>query len=201
MKTLLLGAAALLLASVQGASAQEDNAFVGFKAGAAYDYRATEVKRSVPGLPASIDERQGGSGYRAHLGYDISLSDRLILGAEAGVGGGGKAVTVKSAAGDYSVKPGLAYDVSARLGVMPAAHVLLYGRAGYQWVKTTETVKYAAPGMAAVNKEEREGGAMYGFGVEYAATENLILRAEFDQTRFGQGLKAAQVQLGGAFRF
>ncbi len=206
MRTFFLGAAITLVIGAQGAAAQEANAFAGLKAGAGFDYRAIQVKRMVAGLPSKIDERQGGAGYRAHLGYDLALSDRLLIGVEGGVGGGGKTLATTSAAGRYRLKPGLSYDISARLGVQPTADVLLYGRAGYQWLKTTEWVDFANPGTAAlaipsVKRKETQSGVLYGFGAEYAASSSLSLRAEIDQASFGHGVKAAQVQLGGALRF
>lgn len=201
MRTFVLGATIALMAGVHGAAAQSDNAFVGFKIGAAFDYRAIEAKRSIAGLPARIDERQAGAGYRAYLGYDFALGDRLVLGTEAGLGGGGKTLVARGPAGEYSLEPGLSYDASARLGFMPTNNVLLYGRAGYQWLKTDEKVSLVSAGQKALRRKETEGGVMYGFGGEFAATENLLLRAEYDQTNFGHGRKAAQIQLGGAFRF
>lgn len=201
MKTLFIGAAIALLLGVQGAAAQEDNAFAGFKVGAGFDFRAVQVKRAVVGLPGKIDERQGGAGYRAHAGYDVALSDRLLIGVEGGVGGGGKALSTSTSAGEYRLKPGLSYDASARVGVMPSANVLLYGRAGYQWLKTAEKVNFVVGDLAPLKHKETQSGFLYGFGAEYAATRALSLRAEIDQASFGHGVKAAQVQLGGALRF
>lgn len=206
MKSFFLGAAVTLLVGVQGAAAQDANAFAGLKAGAGFDYRAIQVKRMVADLPSKIDKRQGGAGYRAHLGYDLPLSDLLLIGVEGGVGGGGKALATTSAAGGYRLKPGLSYDVSARLGFQPTADVLLYGRAGYQWLKTSERVDFTNPGTAAlgipsVKHKETQSGVLYGFGAEFAATTSVSFRAEIDQASFGHGVKAAQVQLGGAVRF
>ncbi|WP_324113217.1 outer membrane beta-barrel protein [Caulobacter sp.] len=201
MKTLFLGAVIALLLGVQGAAAQDDKALTGFKVGAGFDFRAIQAKRSVSGWPSRVDERQGGAGYRAHVGYDVALGDGLLLGVEGGVGGGGKTLATRTAAGEYSLKPGFSYDASARVGIMPSTSVLLYGRAGYQWLKTTEKISFAGGGLAPLKHKETQSGILYGFGAEYAATNALSLRAEIDQASFGHGVKAAQVQLGGALRF
>lgn len=202
MKFLILAPAALLLAAAGPASAQEaKDAFSGFKAGAAVDYRRHEAKYAVPGLPERIDKQQGGLGYRVHAGYDAVLGGSFLVGAEAGLGGGGKALKQDRVAGDYRLKPGLTYDVSGRAGVLVGDSVLVYGRGGYQWLRTRETVRLAAPGAAPRKDKDTERGFMYGFGAEFAVSPQMAIRAEFDQTRFGDGLKGAQVQLGGVLRF
>lgn len=202
MKILFLGAAIALLGGATAASAQDASAaFDGFKLGGSLDYRRNEAKHAVAGLANGVDKQEGGPGFRVHAGYDAMLGDRWLVGVEAGVGGGGKALQRKSTDGDYRLKPGLSYDASARLGILVGDSVLLYGRGGYQRLKTEETVTFTGAGLAKVARKKTEGGAMYGFGAEFAATQNFTLRAEFDQTNFGHGLKQAQVQLGGSLRF
>jgi outer membrane autotransporter protein len=202
MKTLFLGAAIALLAGATGVSAQETgDAFGGFKIGGGLDYRRNEARRPVTGLANRIDKQEGGTGFRVHAGYDAPLGDRWLVGVEGAVGGGGKTLQSKASDGEYRLKPGLSYDASARLGVKASDTVLLYGRAGYQWLKTSETVSFTAPALARVSHKKTEGGVMYGFGAEFAVAEGFTVRTEFDQTDFGHGLKQAQVQLGGAVRF
>lgn len=202
MKFLILAPVALLLAFAGPASAQDaEDAFSGFKVGGAVDYRRNEAKYAVPGLPDRLSKQEGGVGYRVHAGYDALLGGNFLIGAEAGVGGGGKTLQRSSAAGEYRLKPGLSYDASARAGVLVTDTVLLYGRAGYQWLRTRENVRFTAAGVPARKDKDTARGLMYGFGAEFAVSPQAALRAEFDQTRFGHGLKAAQVQLGGVVRF
>jgi outer membrane autotransporter protein len=202
MKNLFLGAAVALLAGATAASAQDASpAFTGFKLGGSLDFRRNEAKHAVTGLASGIDKQEGGPGFRVHAGYDTTLSDRWLIGVEGGVGGGGKALQRKYADGDYKLKPGLSYDASARLGVLAGDGVLLYGRGGYQRLRTEETVSFTGAGLAKVARKKTQGGVMYGVGAEFAVAENFTLRAEVDQTSFGHGLKQAQVQLGGSMRF
>lgn len=201
MRVSFIGATILILAGAAGAPAHAaDNAVDGFKVGGSLDYRRNEAKYPVTALGGVVDKQEGGPGFRIHAGYDIAVGDHVLIGAEGGLGGGGKTLEQRTAGGDYRLKPGLSYDASVRLGLLASSHLLIYGRAGYHWLKTEEGVKPTV-GPALRDRKKTEGGVMYGFGAEYAVTESMLIRAEFDQTNFGHGLKAAQVQLGGAVRF
>ena len=62
-----------------------------------------------------------------------------MIGVEAGIGGGAKAVRQIGTRGQYLVDPGLTYDVTARAGFVVAPGALIYGRAGYRWLQTDRT--------------------------------------------------------------
>ena len=201
-RLVLISMTAALMATAGGAAAQQgESVFDGFSVGATVDYRRNESRTTPTGLDDRLDRRAGGVGYRVYGGYDHTVTDQWLVGAEVGVGGGGKPIEATATGGDYRLDPSLTYDVSARAGFLATPTVLLYGRAGYQWLKTEERVRYSTTSRPTVNRDETQGGVLYGFGAEWAVSDEIAVRAEFDQTDFGDGLKAAQVQLGATFRF
>jgi hypothetical protein len=153
------------------------------------------VKRAAPTLSERID-RAGGVGYRAFAGYDKTIG---LVGVEAGIGNGGKDARHAVTRGTYRLDPGWAWDASARFGLLPAANLLLYGRAGYGWTRANEQVAFGAAGRTPFRRKTTEGGFMYGFGAEIAVAKSFAIRTEFDQT--GKSFKAARLQLGGVVHF
>jgi outer membrane immunogenic protein len=132
-----------------------------------------------------------GFGARAHVGYDAVLGDVVLVGVEAGIGTGGRTVTQPSLAGGrYSVNPGLTYDVTARLGVAPG---------GYRWLRTEQSIAGQTTGN--FRRDVTERGFTYGGGVEYALTDSISLRAEYDRTRFSRDLRQSKVAVGATIRF
>ncbi|NJS13312.1 MAG: porin family protein [Sphingopyxis sp.] len=152
-------------------------------------------------LPTSTAENtRRGFGGRVHAGYDIVLGDVALFGVEAGVGTGGRTVVQPSlAGGSFSVNPGLTYDVTARAGLALGGRVALYGRGGYRWLRTEQSIS----GQAANNSQRTatERGFTYGGGIEFALTDNIALRGEYNQTRFSSDLRQSKVSVGATIRF
>lgn len=142
-----------------------------------------------------------GFGVRGHVGYDAVLGDVVLLGAELGVGKSGKTVTQASlvAPGRYRVDPGLTYDASARIGIVPTNGIALYGRAGYRWLKTEVSVTGQPTGN--FSRKQTEKGLTYGGGVEFAASQNFSIRAEYGRTKFSDTLRQSKISLGASIRF
>ena len=86
--------------------------------------------------------------------------------------------------------------MSGRVGVTPSRNILLYGRAGYNWMQTQEELVNASSGQNSFYRKRTRGGFLWGVGAEFAVTDNFAVRTEFNQTNFGDGLKAARLQLG-----
>lgn len=142
-----------------------------------------------------------GYGGRAHIGYDAVLGNVILAGAEIGVGIGGKTVDQASlaAGGRYKIDPGLSYDATARLGISPTNGIAIYGRAGYRWLKTEQSVSGQATGNFA--RDVTEKGFTYGGGIEFAATDNFSLRAEYNRTKYSDDLRQSKISLGASLRF
>ncbi|WP_204319679.1 outer membrane protein, partial [Klebsiella aerogenes] len=58
------------------------------------------------------------------------------------------------------------WDVSGRAGVLPAPNVLLYGRAGYSWLRVRETTDFRAANLKDIDSSVTEKGFLWGGGVE-----------------------------------
>lgn len=199
MKKLLAALSPILLLAPAAAHAQDGDkaALAGFHLGIDGFRDSLEAKQPT----STRDASRNGFGGRLNAGYDAVLGDIVLVGAEIGVGIGGKTVDQPSlvAGGRFKVDPGLSYDATARLGIAPGGRFALYGRAGYRWLKTEQSVTGQATGN--FNRKETERGFTYGGGVEFAATESLSLRAEFNRTKFSDNLRQNRISLGAAIRF
>ncbi|WP_137863146.1 MULTISPECIES: porin family protein [unclassified Sphingomonas] len=173
-----------------------DATFGGVKVGVSVDYRWHEGDYSLPRIASRIDQSKGGIGYRGHVGYDAQIGDMLVIGAEAGIGKGGKTLTAASPTGDYALKPGWTWDVSGRAGVLPAPNVLLYGRAGYSWLRVRETTDFRAANLKDIDSSVTEKGFLWGGGVEAGVMPGVYARAEYNRANYRDGLKTSKVQLG-----
>jgi outer membrane immunogenic protein len=151
--------------------------------------------------PTSVTRaRRNGLGGRINAGYDAVLGDVVLLGAEIGIGTGGRTVDQASLAGGrYRVDPGLTYDVTARAGIAPGGGFALYGRAGYRWLRTTQSITGQTAGN--FSRKVTEKGFTFGGGVEYALSESLSLRAEYNRTKFSNDLRQNKISVGASIRF
>jgi len=213
MKVSVVAACAVLALSATDAYAQSANGsagdasadgvspFDGFKIGGTVDYRRHEGKFDAPTTKQRVDKQEGGFGYRGFVGVDKVIANFVVAGAEAGIGNGGRDLKATGAAGRYSLDPQWSWDVSGRLGVTPSSGVMVYGRAGYAWMRTHEKLVDVAVDQSVLDRRRTRDGVLWGVGAEFAVTHHAALRTEFNQTNFSHGLKAARVQIGGALRF
>jgi opacity protein-like surface antigen len=176
---------------------EPENNFGGFKVGANLSWDRLSVDRDVTGVTPRIDAGKGGIGARGFIGYDVALGP-VVLGAEAGIGIGGRTARQDVTKGSYGVDPGLNWDLSARAGVAVDPSVLLYGRVGYRWQRTATSL---VQGTATTRRTTTEDGLSFGGGAEFAVTEGVAVRAEYMRTNFGEGLKGNQFRLGAVLRF
>lgn len=171
-------------------------AFGGVKVAASIDYRWLDGDYSLPLLDSRIDQKKGGVGFRGSLGYDAQLGDMIVVGAEAGLGRGGKTLETSNLAGTYSLRPGWNWDVSARAGILPAPNVLLYGRAGYSWLRVRETTDFRATNLTDLRHDGTEKGFLWGAGVETRLASGMFARGEYNRANYGSGLTSSKIQLG-----
>jgi outer membrane immunogenic protein len=202
MKTLSLFCAAAMLALPVAAQAQDadESPFSGAHVGVEVTRDGNKVRQD--GSPATVNSAErNGYGFRGHLGYDLSLGNVVVVGVEAGIGKGGRTVSKPSLlpGGTYKVDPGLTYDATARLGFTPTSNVMIYGRGGYRWLKTDQSIAGQATGNR--NFKLTEKGFTYGGGLEVAVTNGLSLRAEFDRTEYSKNFKQNKISVGASIRF
>lgn len=197
---LLIGAI-VVMPSAATAQSREEVTLTGVKVGATIDYRWHDGDFQVRRIATKVDEKEGGIGYRAHVGYDAQVGKALLIGAEAGIGRGGKALAGSSTTGDYSLKPRWTWDVSGRVGVLPAPNVLLYGRAGYSWLRVRETTDFRATNLKDLKSSSTEKGFLWGAGIEAGVTQGVSARAEYVRVNYRDGLTASKIQMGMSLGF
>ena len=198
MKTIFAGMMTAALLTPVAAQAQETE-----RSPLAGPHIGVEVVRdsleaNQPTSTRDVDRR--GFGGRVNVGYDAVVGNIALIGAEIGIGKGGRTVDQASLAGGrYRVDPGFTYDATARLGIAPGGGFALYGRAGYRWLRTQQSVTGQALGN--FSRKVTEKGFTYGAGAEYAVSSTVSLRAEFNHTNFSRDLRQNKISLGAAIRF
>jgi outer membrane autotransporter protein len=199
MKNLLWGSIALIMVSCGNAHAEpEEQTFTGARIGVDISRIRSSLRGDAGGVGADSTIAKNGVGYRGYIGYDVQLGNAFVVGAEAGIGGGGKTVPQLGSAGKFTVKPGLTYDISARAGFIPVKGLLLYARTGYRWLRTKEATTL---GGAALTTKQTERAWTYGLGAELQVSPAMSLRAEYNRTPYSANYKTNAFSIGGAFRF
>lgn len=195
MKKLALGAAILAALPV---TAQAQDA-TGLFAGPYVGVQGGWSKRSIdePGIDAS----RSGLDYGAYFGFDSPLGTSLVVGGEAEIGVGGKALRETSAAGTLRIDPKWNWGISGRAGFLASESMLFYGRVGYgrEQVRTTFT-DAVAPANSFTDKGWSDG-VFYGGGIEYALNPSTSVRAEYRYKDFDGSYNPQQFLLGASFRF
>jgi outer membrane immunogenic protein len=198
MKTILAGmmAAVLFIPAAVQAEDGERSPLAGAHIGV--DVVRDSLKANQP--TSSSDADRQGFGGRVNVGYDAVIGNIALIGAEIGIGKAGRTVDQASLAGGrYIVDPGLTYDATARLGIAPGGQFALYGRAGYRWLRTEQSVTGQTLGN--FSRKVTEKGFTYGGGAEFAVSENFSLRAEFNRTNLSPDLRENAISMGAAIRF
>lgn len=171
----------------------EKRAFDGVQVGVSVDRHTLDGDYKVANFDTKRNESKAGIGFRGHVGYDLRLGDSFVIGAEGGLGRGGRSLTMKGDVADYSLKPGWSYDVSGRVGVLPASNIMLYGRAGYSWLRVVEKTDFRDVKRLNIESSGTKKSLLLGAGVEAAVTSGVTARAEYNQTNFGEGLKSSKI--------
>lgn len=197
----LLAGILALLPGAALAQSRDDVTFGGVKIGGSVDYRWHDGDYALPRIVSRVDENKGGIGFRGHAGFDAQIGEMLLIGAEGGIGRGGGELTAASPTGDYTLKPRWTWDVSARAGILPAPSVLVYGRAGYSWLRVRETTDFRAANLADLKTSGTEKGLLWGAGLETALMPGVFARAEYNRANYRDGLTASKAQLGISFGF
>lgn len=198
MKTVLITIVAAFLLVPQSVFAQEsENRLQGPHIGIEVTRDANEASQPT----STRDADRKGFGGRVHLGYDAVFGNVILAGVEIGAGIGGKTIDQASLVnpGRFKIDPGFSYDATARVGVSPVDGLAIYGRGGYRWLKTEQSVTGQTAGN--FSREETEKGFTYGGGIEYAATDAFSLRAEFNRTKYSDDLRQNKVSVGASLRF
>ena len=126
---------------------------------------------------------EDGFAYGVTAGYDLTLAPRITGGVEVSLG--------DTTVGDSGVEISRDLAASLRLGFVATPRVLAFGKVGYA------TTRIETLGVGAAFE-----GVRFGGGLEFAATPNTYISAEYQRTEYEQnigGRDAAMVGVG--FRF
>ena len=126
---------------------------------------------------------EDGFAYGVTAGYDLALAPRITGGVEVSLG--------DTTVGDSGVEISRDLAASLRLGFVATPRVLAFGKVGYA------TTRIETLGVGAAFE-----GVRFGGGMEFAATPNTYISAEYQRTEYEQnigGRDAAMVGVG--FRF
>lgn len=160
-----------------------------------------ETLETAGGLTRTyVAERSGdfdGAVYGAHIGYNLQFGN-IVLGLEAGINGTDIDSCGGSCGGAIEVNTKLdSYNTAvARLGYAEGSW-LLYGFGGVAWAKADMAAEDNFPRLdlgPLVPAQEfniHGGAANYvgwtaGFGVEYALSDRLSVRAEYSHVDLGE---------------
>lgn len=156
------------------------------------------TKDVLPG-PGDRHSHKSGVAVRGSAGYDVPLGNSAIVGAEVGIGTGGRDIDTVRGTSRFTVDPGLTLDAAARVGVKPSSGLLLYGKAGWAMQRVRATL--AQPVGTAITGRDTEHGFLWGGGAQFALSQNVSLKAEYDRVRFNDYYARSRVMGGLSFNF
>lgn len=143
---------------------------------------------------------RGGFGVRGHIGLDMPVASTVLVGAEFGIGTGGRTSDQASLGGGrYRVNPGVNYDLTGRIGIALHPSVMVYAKAGYHWMEREVIISGQATGNATNKATQR--GFRYGGGVELHMTPECAMRIEVSHSSLGDSLRQTRVSFGPLVRF
>jgi outer membrane immunogenic protein len=163
-----------------------------------WDRVSIDGLRSANPATANVDTHEDGIAYGLALGYDHALSDRAIVGVEAGIDLSDNEFSGTAGSVRYDVDAKRDIELAARLGTKLTDSILLYGKVGYSnaRVKTRLT-----SGATTITDNSNADGVRVGGGVEVALNDRIYAKAEYRYTDYEAGVSRNQVLTGIGFRF
>lgn len=174
----LLGAAAAFAAPAQAETF--DGPYVGVTAGWDRGEVSDRINSQAVDSQASRDSLVLGG----YAGYNYKLSEKVVIGAEAGFTATiDDRIRGASAGQSLVVDPRYSFDLTARAGYLVTDKALVYVRGGYanQRVRTSLDT-----GNGLVRDSDSLDGWVLGGGLEYAITDKVSARVEYRYSDFGQ---------------
>ncbi|MBA4045655.1 MAG: hypothetical protein C0510_00265 [Erythrobacter sp.] len=174
----LLGAAATFAAPAQAETFE--GPYVGVSAGWDRGEVSDRINSQAVDSQASRDSLVLGG----YAGYNYKLSEKVVIGAEAGFTATvDDRIRAASAGQSLVVDPRYSFDLTARAGYLVTDKALVYVRGGYanQRVRTSLDT-----GAGLVRDSDSLDGWVLGGGVEYAITDKVSARVEYRYSDFGQ---------------
>ncbi|MBP7335568.1 outer membrane beta-barrel protein [Niveispirillum sp.] len=191
----LLGGVALVAVGAAPSLAQSpfDGAYVGAFTG------YTDNNASATSGAARADIDRDGWLYGAYAGYGQTF-DKFYFGGEAEIGTASLSGNSGTVAGlPTKLNTNESWGLSARAGYLLTDTTLLYARAGWQRTNYDVTV---GTGANRIKVSDNLDGYRLGGGLEYAVTDNVLVRTEYNYVNYDNtNFRENQVRVGVAYRF
>lgn len=182
MKTAILPLALIGAAAAFAAPAQAET-FDGPYVGVAAGWDRGEVSGRIEGTPIDAEASRDSLVLGGYAGYNHKLTDKVVIGAEAGFTGTIEDRVRATSAGDpLVIDPRYSFDLTARAGYLVTDKALVYVRGGYANARVRTTLD---TGTGIVRGSDNLDGWLVGGGVEYALTDKVSARLEYRYTDFG----------------
>lgn len=156
---------------------------------------------------ATVDHTtQTGVTVQATIGYDATVFDNFVVGAELAGGyssGRNKQVVTFSSQPTTPVnidyKSDLSFEATVRAGFLVTPKVLLYVRGGYANTKLTADI--TSLGATPANVSGNNNGWLVGGGVEYAFSPRISGRIEYKYFDLDGPVTRQQILVGAGYSF
>jgi outer membrane immunogenic protein len=205
LRTLTVAAVLATAAASMPAAAAE---FSGFRVEAQGGWNSTGIDYVGP-TGVVVDNSKSSFGYGVEVGYDMPVSETVILGAYGNFAGSTQSYSdmlcpdnaTACLLGRPNVNANLGFNwaLMARAGFKVADSTLLYGAGGY----AQQNVKYyiTPVGGLTLDTSENYGGFRFAAGVEQAFGEQFYGKLEYRYSNYQAGVTTNQITAGAGFRF
>ena len=182
IRSMVLGTVIAVSVAGPAAAAGFDGPFVGAQVGWQSE-KMRNPKSSFGTVPVSDTNNNVTGG--VFVGYDKTIGDRFVVGAEAGLDFASDDEFQNSAGGKtYTVDPKYSYDLTARAGYLVTPDMLIYARGGYTNARVRTTVTNAS---AISSNSSNQDGWLVGAGVERQIAPHASARIEYRYSKLSEG--------------
>jgi outer membrane immunogenic protein len=175
----------LLLVAALGAASAPAHAdtFEGPYVGVTAGWERSDVADRIETQPITGEASRDALVLGGYAGYNYKLTEKLVIGAEAGFSATVDDQNRAASAGkSLTIDPRYSFDVGARAGYLVTDKALVYVRGGY----VNTRVRTALDGLnGPVTASENLDGWQLGGGLEYAITDRISARAEYRYSDLG----------------
>jgi opacity protein-like surface antigen len=148
-------------------------------------------------------ESHSGFMYGGEVGYDFPVSEKIIIGALANVGGTTVKLQPNLPTNFYSTNAnvGVNWNIAARAGVKVADSTLLYTSLGYSNTEIHYYTTNSNNSALSFEDSHRYGGFLVAAGVEQAFAERFYGKLEYRYGDYQSGVSRNQIVAGVGMRF
>lgn len=171
---------------------------------------------AVPATAQTVSAEAGGARIEALIGYDDDIvlgaavgydvrAGRVLLGLEAEITQSSEEeceTGILTPSGRLCTRVGRDIAATARLGLIAAPNVLMYGKLGYTNLDVESRLENVAAGTPAIGIANFDlDGVRVGAGAQFGLSSNLHLKTEYRYSDYEDGSYKHDVVLGVGFRF